>query len=233
MNLIIFDIDGTLTQTNEVDSICFAQAIMDVLDIPELNTNWASYKYSTDSGLLNEIFESHFQRLPTEDEINTIKDRFVSYLKQAWLNDKFLYSPILGAETIFRKIQDLSTWHMGIATGAWKSSALFKLESATIPHVELPKSYADDHVERAEIIKKTIKQAQAKHKVSQYEKIIYVGDKPWDKRAAMQLGIGFVGIGHEIMATHQPQDFCLPNYESDTALLEYLQKYERIFEKTT
>ena len=30
MNLIIFDIDGALTQTNEIDSTCFAQAIKDV-----------------------------------------------------------------------------------------------------------------------------------------------------------------------------------------------------------
>lgn len=37
MNLIIFDIDGTLTQTNEVDSKCFARAIKDILQIKHIN----------------------------------------------------------------------------------------------------------------------------------------------------------------------------------------------------
>lgn len=70
MNLIVFDIDGTLTQTNNVDSLCFTKAIKDTLQITELNTDWASYQYSTDSGLLTEIYENFLQRPPSIEEIN-------------------------------------------------------------------------------------------------------------------------------------------------------------------
>ena len=96
MNLIVFDIDGTLTQTNEIDSRCFAQAIKDVLGISTLNTDWSSYRYSTDSGLMKEIYENLFQRKPQNNEIDEIRNCFLNYLKQEWQSNNSLISPIPG-----------------------------------------------------------------------------------------------------------------------------------------
>jgi len=48
MNLILFDIDGTLTQTNAVDSEVLTDVLQKELDIAYLNNNWTDYKYSTD-----------------------------------------------------------------------------------------------------------------------------------------------------------------------------------------
>jgi len=39
--LIIFDIDGTLTNTNHIDALCFEKAIIEVLSLPSINTNFA------------------------------------------------------------------------------------------------------------------------------------------------------------------------------------------------
>lgn len=222
MNLIIFDIDGTLTQTNEMDSRCFAQAIKDVLRINSLNTDWSSYRYSTDSGLMKEIYENLFQREPQNHEIDEIRNCFVRYLKQEWQKNTSLISPITGAEKIFQKILNLSNWHIGIATGGWKKSALFKLDSAMIPHALLPKAYADDHIERAEIIKIVIKQSQLLHDVPQYVRIIYVGDKSWDHKAAAQLNIEFIGVGDEFSHLPRAQHFSVKNYEVDSSFLQYL-----------
>ncbi len=36
MQLVIFDIDGTLTQTNHVDTCCYIQAVKDVLGLDEV-----------------------------------------------------------------------------------------------------------------------------------------------------------------------------------------------------
>lgn len=46
--LIIFDIDGTLTNTNESDALCFEMAIKDRLNLAFIDTNWHNYKYSTE-----------------------------------------------------------------------------------------------------------------------------------------------------------------------------------------
>lgn len=222
MNLIVFDIDGTLTQTTEVDSNSFIKAVTTVLQIQEINTNWAQYQYSTDSGILNEIYELLFKRKPNDHEINTIQDRFVDCLKQAWLEDNLFFAPIPGADKIFAKINNLAHWHIGIATGTWRRSALFKLNAAKIPHAQLSKAYADDHVERTEIIKTTIKQAQALYQVHQYERLIYVGDKDWDYRAAKELNMEFIGIGSAFV--NAPNiNLRIADYKSDQDLLGYLK----------
>jgi len=39
VNLVIFDIDGTLTATNQVDTRCFAAAFLEVFGT-EISTDW-------------------------------------------------------------------------------------------------------------------------------------------------------------------------------------------------
>jgi phosphoglycolate phosphatase-like HAD superfamily hydrolase len=222
MNLIIFDIDGTLTQTNEVDSRCFTYAIDDILQLKNINTDWASYKYSTDSGLLKEIYAAFKQREPHQEEIDLIRERFVTHLQNEWHSDKTLYTPVPGAEYIFDLIRQLSNWHLAIATGGWKKSALFKLDSATIPHAPLPKAFADDHFERAEIIKIAINHSKAINNIDQYQRIIYVGDREWDERAASALNIEFVGVGSAFAHRSASDGMFLQDYHSSIFLLDYL-----------
>jgi beta-phosphoglucomutase-like phosphatase (HAD superfamily) len=45
MNLLVFDIDGTLTATNEVDTRCFARAFHEAFGIA-LDTSWHIYPLS-------------------------------------------------------------------------------------------------------------------------------------------------------------------------------------------
>ena len=37
MKLVVFDLDGTLTRTNDVDGECFVRAFMETLQLPEVN----------------------------------------------------------------------------------------------------------------------------------------------------------------------------------------------------
>jgi len=39
MNLVVFDLDGTLTDTNAVDDECFVQALRIAFKIGDVNTN--------------------------------------------------------------------------------------------------------------------------------------------------------------------------------------------------
>jgi beta-phosphoglucomutase-like phosphatase (HAD superfamily) len=56
MKLAIFDIDGTLTETNKVDNECFVKAFADSHNITGIETDWTRYKHVTDSGIALEIF---------------------------------------------------------------------------------------------------------------------------------------------------------------------------------
>ena len=50
MPIALFDIDGTLTASNEIDSVCRAEAFRQVFGC-ELDTNWGSYEHTTDRGI--------------------------------------------------------------------------------------------------------------------------------------------------------------------------------------
>jgi phosphoserine phosphatase len=43
MLLVMFDVDGTLIQWNDIDRICFSDTVMEVLGIGEIDTNWAYF----------------------------------------------------------------------------------------------------------------------------------------------------------------------------------------------
>ena len=55
MKVVIFDIDGTLTQTNAVDSECFIRSVREILGVEDFETDWSQYQFVTDSGVAQEI----------------------------------------------------------------------------------------------------------------------------------------------------------------------------------
>lgn len=192
--LILYDIDGTLTNTNHVDSVSFEKAILDILPISSIDSQWHNYKYSTDTGIISEIIQLKLNRDPMLEEIEFIKNRFVSYLTTAFTEDKLHCVPISGSQIIFSKVFQLG-WDIGLATGGWEKSALLKLSTAKIPHQAIPIAHSDDHIERENIISIAISRAQLYYKKQSYSKVVYVGDRLWDKTAATNLKINFIGIG--------------------------------------
>lgn len=80
MRYIIFDIDGTLTDTTEVDDRCFTQALEDVFNFKGFETNYGHYVNTTDSGIIDQLFQEQYQRTYTEAERMSLSVIFVNYL---------------------------------------------------------------------------------------------------------------------------------------------------------
>ena len=71
MKLVIFDIDGTLTNTSNVHQKCFVQSFADAHAISGINTNWAEYPHMTDSGITLHIFQERLGRAPESNELRS------------------------------------------------------------------------------------------------------------------------------------------------------------------
>ncbi len=197
-NLVIFDIDGTLTQTVHFDSEAFSKAFIECLNLNEINTNWHEYRYSTDSGFTLELFQKHINRPPSSAELKDLQQKFFSLLEEMMIKNPDCCRPVLGADLLFSKIQNIGNWDIAIATGAWQTSAIMKLTHANLPFKNIPLASSDDHIERSEIINIVINRSKAHYKNAYYKNIIYVGDRMWDYRAATHLGLNFIGIGEEL-----------------------------------
>ena len=58
MHAIVFDVDGTLTQSTALDASCFERAVLDALGI-RIDADWCTYRHQTDEGILSEILDRH------------------------------------------------------------------------------------------------------------------------------------------------------------------------------
>lgn len=211
MQLVIFDIDGTLTNTFKIDENCFVRAFALEFGIFGINTNWAEYAYTTDSGITQQIFQEKLERLPSNEELVRLKARFVSLLQEAFINNQDLFSEISGSANVLAKLQLESDWRIAIATGGWRESAKLKLQKANIQIEGIPLASANDALSREDIIKIAIIKAENAYQVEKFQKVVFVGDGVWDAKAAYKLNIAFIGIGDNkltnVGATQVIKDF--------------------------
>lgn len=211
MQLVIFDIDGTLTNTNKIDENCFVRTFALEFGIFGINTNWAEYAYTTDSGITQQIFQEKLQRLPANEELIRLKAGFISLLQEAFINNQDLFSEILGSANILAKLQLDPDWCVAIATGGWRESAKLKLQKANLQIEGIPLASANDALSREDIVRTAIIKAENVYQVEKFQKVVFVGDGVWDVKAAYKLSIAFMGIGNNklinIGATKVIQDF--------------------------
>ena len=117
MNLAVFDIDGTLTQSVAVDETCFVQAFRDVLGIEGINTNWLDYNFQTDSGLALEICRKHLGRDPGGAEIRRLQSRFIQLLCASVEGTGQGMREVIGASALLRRLGSDPGWRVATATG--------------------------------------------------------------------------------------------------------------------
>ena len=189
MNLLVFDLDGTLTRTNDVDTQCFVQAVSDVLRIDNVNTNWEEYEHTTDLGCLQQLFRERFDREIHPHETSRLIDHFINLLRTRHAADSILFEQIPGAAALLDTLRSDSRWLIAIATGAWEPSARFKVAAAGISLEGLPAAFASDGPSREAIIRVAIERAGRR-----FDRIVSIGDAIWDVRTAARLHLPFVGI---------------------------------------
>ena len=195
MKLVMFDIDGTLTQTYQADETCFVQALREVFGFTDIDTDWASYPHCSDSGILEVLFQIRLGRSPLPAEISTFQAHFVSLLTAATVVQPF--NPIAGARDFFCSLTSSSALAVSLASGAWECSARFKLASAGLDFPQIPAAFSDDAHAREAIMQPSLVRAAQFHFRDSFDAVIYIGDGAWDARAARNLGFPFIGISHE------------------------------------
>lgn len=195
VKLAIFDIDGTLTNTNSVDNECFVKALSEVHAITKINTDWATYPHTTDSGITLQIFQENFGRDPEGPELDDFKSCFVKMLSEQYHTNSSSFTEIAGASVALNRLRRERDWAVAIATGCWRESALLKLRSANIDIDGIPAAFAEDGLSREAILQAAVSQALKQYRLNGFEKTVSIGDGLWDVRTARRLNFGFLGVG--------------------------------------
>jgi phosphoglycolate phosphatase-like HAD superfamily hydrolase len=220
MHLLIFDIDGTLCDTNYIDELCLVQSAQQVLNIQNISSDWSTYKQSTDSGIILELIET--TNLHSENDMySTVKKSFLELLEKYYYSNPEYFFPIPGAKNIIPLLIK-EGFAIGIATGCWLDSAMFKLEKVGIQINNIPICSADNDIERVNIIKQCIKDCSLYYHKDTFSAITYIGDGSWDLLAAKNLGIDFLGIAKGNRAIMLKELGAQHVFEEYSLLHEYL-----------
>lgn len=194
MKLVVFDIDGTLTLTNDVDSRCFEEALRAVIGVEEIDTCWENYQFVTDSGVAQEVSQRHRDRPLTGGEMTALHEKIVELLAENPASD---FQEVPGAAAFVQSLVDSGDHAVALATGANNLSALFKLAAAGIKFEGIPLATSSDAVVREHIMLLAMDRAAVKYQTS-FEDVFYFGDAIWDVEATANLGWNFVGIGEKV-----------------------------------
>jgi phosphoglycolate phosphatase-like HAD superfamily hydrolase len=186
--LAVFDIDGTLTATNEVDDECFLRAVRDVLSL-DVAPDWSDAPHVTDSALAPWICEQYGGRSLRDGEVAAILGRFIGHLEVALAQEPQRFAPIAGASDVFARLRTHG-WDSAMATGGWDESARLKLRAVGIDPDKTPLATSSDAHTRIEILHLAVQRAATSH-----TRIVSIGDGVWDLDAARTLGWPFIGIG--------------------------------------
>jgi phosphoglycolate phosphatase-like HAD superfamily hydrolase len=195
MNLVLFDIDGTLTLTNEVDNRCYIRALSEALGTTGIDTDWSKYRDVTDSGIASALWEVRYGAPPSCRQLDSVRERFVALLEQSFAHDPAACRAVPGAAAILAELTERGVFAVGLATGGWLESARLKLRHAALDEGKFPLASASDACSREAIMALAAERVAARWGVQGFRSIVYVGDAVWDVKAARRLGWRFVGIG--------------------------------------
>lgn len=220
IGIAVFDIDGTLTDTNDVDQECYEAAVLSEIGL-EIPREWPTFDDVTDAAILAEACRRCGVQVPESRVQERIARRVGELLTAALEDAPDRFRPIPGASEILGLLAGQG-WGVAMATGAWRPSALVKLDGAGIPHHDVPLASASDHWARTEIIRCAV-QAVSPGTAP----VVYVGDGVWDGRAARALGCSFLGVAHGARATELERvgaGAVIENFTDARAVVEHLTR---------
>lgn len=187
-NLIVFDIDGTLTDTVAMHQSAFKQALQ-LIGVGEFNDQFGSYKHHTDSHIAKVIYEYSSNRLFNE----SISQQFENHLYEFTVKNSI--AEISGARSLVQYIEKETNIGVCYATGSMNRPAILKLEKIGIDFNPM-QLVASNHIEEREgIVEAAIQNAQLHYQVEKFDRIISFGDGLWDLKTANNLSLEFVGVG--------------------------------------
>ncbi|MBN1758838.1 MAG: HAD family hydrolase [Chitinispirillaceae bacterium] len=188
---VIFDIDGTLIDSERIDGSLFVKAVKDTLGDIRFADDWTSYTKVTDIGILSEILE--LNGIPPNDTtISRVRERFRTLLND-YLQSGGSCPPLPGVPTFLRLLGSTPGITVGIATGGWGITARMKLAAAGISIDNIPLSSSEDSDSRSRIMLHCLEKMNGP-----FNRIVYIGDGIWDRDTCRQLDWHFIGIGAKL-----------------------------------
>ncbi len=189
MTLFVFDIDDTLTKSEDHHQTALITA-MNEMGIQHINTDWKSYEHLTDSYIFHVNYLQQFKRKPEPTHIEQLDNRMTEIIMAL---DPV--SEVQGAGVLIDSIRLCDHFVLAFATGSFYKPAVLKLEQAGIWHDRRLVANSNMLHEREQIVSDAIQRAKSYYNIQDFDRVISIGDGIWDFKTARNLNLQFIGVG--------------------------------------
>ena len=190
--VFIFDIDGTVTDSQTADDKCFVETFEEMYNVDLSNVQWQDFEHVTDAGLSKELVRKITGREITRSEMDQLTTMFVRRLTETLKKDENIIRPVHGVIEFLRYLESLRI-PVTLATGGWRKSAELKLRHAGIPYDPFTLATSNDNFKKRTIINIAIARVQF-HYQQQFSQFIYFGDGIWDANTCEAMDIPMIGL---------------------------------------
>jgi phosphoglycolate phosphatase-like HAD superfamily hydrolase len=188
MIAVLFDLDGTLLDSTDLDTECYIKAVRTVLGEVAIRPEWGHYQEVTALAILKDILKDN--SLSSGKELwEEVREEFGQRVSAALQNGRSCCARE-GAQDTINLLRENKDFQIALATGDWSHTAGMKLTSAGLNFNGIPLCSSDQKENRIEIMKEALRNLEGP-----FQHIFYVGDGLWDQKASRELGWGFIGIG--------------------------------------
>jgi len=191
MNLLILDIDGTMTLSEQHHLGAFEDAMRGV-GVMNIDDDWKKYDHITDTHIFKHNYKAQFGEEPDDSIVELLEELMMDFIQEFVPPQE-----IPGAKQIVELVQRSSDYVFAYATGSLYGPAKFKLDETGIPYHEDILISSNGLDSREEIVMAAIEAAKRHYKIEKFEKIISAGDGLWDVSTARNLNLPFLGIGNK------------------------------------
>ncbi len=188
MQAVIFDIDGTLLQSSEVDEAIYRESVTAVLGPVRFRDAPSDYEFVTDSGILLQVIDDNQIRADSA-LIAAVQQDFVHRLT-VHIAAYGPFAEVDGARQLFASLMASDEYSLAVATGGWRASAELKMASAGFDIAGVPLASSDDAVDRPGIMRHALGLLDG-----EFSRVRYFGDGVWDREACERLGWQFEPVG--------------------------------------
>lgn len=216
MDLLLFDIDGTLLRTRGAGRDALDVAFSEVHGW-EGATQGVSLAGATDGGIVRDV-AARFGHPAELVDVDAVRARYLAALAPR-LREPGRSQACPGVAELLERLRGRA--HLGLLTGNWRAGAFLKLGAIGLEEGWIDGAYGEDAVDRDALV--PVARARATAAGVSYRRVVVIGDTPADVSCARAGGAiavavetGFASPGD--LAASRP-DLVLPDLARGAAWL--------------
>jgi len=223
MQLLLFDIDGTLVNTGGAGSRAMTRAFREVCGIRDAFRD-ISMAGMTDPLILETAVAMAEKRGEAVDcRYEEVYLSYIAHLREELESGRRPYEVLPGAAALLEELRNDRRFSLGLATGNIAEGARVKLEFGNISHFFKFGGYGSDHGNRTQVVRQAVLRGTEFVAPEEVSRSIVIGDTPRDIIHAREAGASVIAVASGF---HTPED--LRGFHPDL-LLESLEDRDSFY----